>query len=198
MTVAATVARHRAARTARTAHTASVTERGQLDRWMTAAADGDRGAIDPLFHALWPIVVGYAGKLLGDPALAEDAAQDALVKLFAQVDRWDRERSALTWALAIATWECRTIRRRIQRRAESADLPTVAVDGVALAEERELVRAALATLATLAQRDVDAIVAACTEDAELRAQLAPATFRKRLERALVRFRTSWRSRHGTL
>ena len=33
-----------------------MTERAQIDRWMTAAADGDRAAIDPLFGALWPIV----------------------------------------------------------------------------------------------------------------------------------------------
>ncbi|HEY0987902.1 MAG TPA: sigma factor, partial [Kofleriaceae bacterium] len=73
--------------------------RAELDRWMAAAADGDRAAIAPLFQALWPVVVGYATRLLGDPALAEDCAQDALVQLFGQLDRYDRERDALTWAL---------------------------------------------------------------------------------------------------
>lgn len=167
---------------------------------MASAADGDRAAIDPLFHALWPIVVGYATKFLGDATLAEDAAQDALVKLFAQIDRFDRERDALTWALTLATWQCRTARRTTQRRGETAieDRAEPITDGALIAEERELVRAALATLATLAPRDVEILVAAITDDDALRCALAPATFRKRLERALARLRTSWRSRHGTL
>ena len=175
-------------------------DRAQLDRWMTAAADGDRAAIDPLFHALWPAVVGYATRLVGDAALAEDCAQDALVQLFRQLDRYDRSRDALTWALTLATWQCRTARRRAHRRGETPALAEHApvIDGVALAEGRELVRAAVATLTELAPRDIEVITAAITDDDELRRSLAPATFRKRLERALGRFRLSWRSRHGTL
>lgn len=167
---------------------------------MASAADGDRAAIDPLFHALWPIIVGYATKFLGDSTLAEDAAQDALVKLFAQIDRFDRERDALTWALTLATWQCRTARRTAQRRGETSieTLIEPVADGAKIAEERELVRAAVTTLATLAPRDVEILIAAITDDDALRCALAPATFRKRLERALARLRTSWRSRHGTL
>ena len=196
-------------------------DRAQLDRWMAAAADGDRAAIAPLFHALWPILVGYATRLVGDRSAAEDCAQDALVQLFGQLDRYDRERDALTWALTLATWRCRTARRRRARRGSGADgtqpparhrdphaprsgLGDAAepssgagsLDGASLIEHRDLVRAALATLETLGARDVEAITIAVT-GADATA-IAPATFRKRLERALARLRTSWRSRHGTL
>lgn len=179
-------------------------DRQQLDRWMAAAADGDRAAIDPLFHALWPIVLGYATRFVGDRTLAEDVTQEALVKLFAQLDRYDRERDALTWALTHATWQCRTARRAHGRRHETPidvareERGDPSVDGVLLAEERELVHAAVATLASLGRRDVEILTAALTDDDVLRCSLAPATFRKRLERALSRLRTSWRSRHGTL
>jgi RNA polymerase sigma-70 factor (ECF subfamily) len=153
-----------------------------------------------LFHALWPVVVGYATRFLGNPTLAEDVTQETLVKLFAQIDRFDRERDALTWALTLATWQCRTARRAAQRRGETglADRVEPIADGAQIAEERELVRAAVTTLATLAPRDVEILVAALTDDDALRCALTPATFRKRLERALARLRTSWRSRHGTL
>lgn len=175
-------------------------DRQQLDGWMASAADGDRAALDPLFHALWPLVVRYATRFLGDATLAEDVAQETLVKLFGQLDRFDRERDALTWTLTIATWQCRTTRRALHRRGETAieERAEPIEDGARIAEERELVRAAVATLATLAPRDVEILVATLTDDDAVRCALAPATFRKRVERALARLRTSWRSRHGTL
>ncbi len=165
---------------------------------MSAAADGDRAAIDPLFQALWPGLVAYATRFLGDRALAEDCAQESVVKLFGQLDRYDRERDALTWALAITTWECRTARRRVERRGEQEATADGSFDGAAQLEDRELVVAALATLESLPARDREVISAALLDDEELRRTLAPATFRKRFERALARLRTSWRSRHGTL
>jgi RNA polymerase sigma factor (sigma-70 family) len=186
-------------------------DRSALDRWMAAAADGDRAAIAPLFHALWPIVVRYATRLVGDAGLAEDCAQEALVRLFGQLERYDRERDGLTWALTLATWECRTVRRRRARRAEIAapaagsgaargdargDAPGDAIDGASLVEQRDLVRAALEALDALGPRDVETIAIAISD--ARRSAIAPAAFRKRLERALVRFRMSWRSRHGTL
>lgn len=166
---------------------------------MTAAADGDRAALDPLFAALWSPVVMYSARFLRDATLAEDVAQDALVKLFGRLDQYDRERDALTWALTFATWECRTARRRTQRRHEvSAEADVAPLDGAHVIEERELVRTALEAVETLEPRDREVIAAVLLDDDELRRSLAPATFRKRLERALGRLRTSWRSRHGTL
>jgi len=165
---------------------------------MTAAADGDRAAIDPLFAALWPPLHAYAARFVGDAALAEDAVQDALVKLFGQLDRFDRERDALTWALTHVTWVCRTARKRVARRAELPEQPnTASIDGVRALEDRDLVRAALDVIAELSIHDRETIAVALGDD-DRRAELAPATFRKRLERALARLRTSWRSRHGTL
>jgi RNA polymerase sigma-70 factor (ECF subfamily) len=176
-------------------------DREQITKAMTLAANGERAAVDLLFGLLWPPVLGYATKFLGDATLAEDVAQDALVKLFGRLHQYDRERDALSWALTFTTWECRTARRRIHRRGETVETPEsigTSIDGACVAEERELVAAALATLDSLPARDREVLTASLTDDDELKKSLAPATFRKRLERALGRLRTSWRSRHGTL
>ena len=173
-------------------------DRGELQRLMTNAADGDRAAIEPLFSALWPPCLRYATKLVGDESLAEDVVQDALVALFGQLARFDRDRDALAWAFAIVTWQGRTARRRRERRREVNSVNIVSDVNTVNIAERELVRHALAELDGLAPRDRDVIAAVIFNDDELRATLAPATFRKRLERALARLRTAWRSRHGTL
>jgi RNA polymerase sigma factor (sigma-70 family) len=170
-------------------------DRARINELAAAAADGDRAALDPLFAALWPIVARYAGRLVSDPALGEDVAQDALIGLFGQLDRFDRDKDAVTWALVHATWAARTARRRIQRRAEDA------LDGApdraapVPSYDRDTIRAALDTLASLPTRDIEVITAALGDDTALRAALAPATFRKRLERAFARLRVAWRSRH---
>jgi len=170
---------------------------------MTAAADGDRAAVEPLFDALWPAAAAFATRLLGgDRVLAEDCAQDALVALFGQLARFEPGRDGLTWALTHVAWQCRTARRRTSREAaraagdDSHDEPRL--DGRALAEQRDLVRAALAQIDRLAAADVEIIMASLVDDEALRAALAPATFRKRLERALARLRTAWRERHGSI
>jgi len=161
---------------------------------MTAAADGDRSAIEPLFRALWAPLVRFAERFCGE--LAEDAVQEALVKLFGQLDTFERERDGLAWAFTHVTWSARTARRARERRGETEHVPEDAA--APIVEDRDLVRAALAELEALPARDREVIEAALFDDRELRARLAPATFRKRLERALARLRTGWRSRHGTL
>jgi DNA-directed RNA polymerase specialized sigma24 family protein len=165
---------------------------------MIAAADGDRAAIDPLFRALWPSVVAYATRMLGDVALAEDCAQNAMTRMFGQLDDFDRAGDALTWTLTHVTWQCRTARTSRARRAEAPETlaPSGSLDGRALLEDRDLIRAALREVEQLDPRDAEVIAAALSGDDALRASMAPATFRKRLERALSRLRASWRARHG--
>jgi RNA polymerase sigma-70 factor, ECF subfamily len=176
----------------------TVVERQRLRAAVVAIADGDRAAFEPLFAALWPIVAAYCRRLLADDALAEDAAQDVMTRVFTRAGEYDAERDALTWVLGIATWECRTLRRRRQRRGETGlgDAPEAVV--TADPAHRDLVRAAIAAVAALSPADAATITAAVLDDVDARACVAPATFRKRLERALARLRATWRSRHGTL
>jgi RNA polymerase sigma factor (sigma-70 family) len=161
-------------------------------------ADGDRSAFDPLFDALWPVLRRFCRRALGDDADGDDAAQEALLRVLTRAGEHDRERDGLTWALAIAAWQCRTARRRRQRRRDDGALPDEIAGGARpdeAAARRELLAAAADVLDTLSASDAETLWAAWTGDDEARAGIAPATFRKRLERAVARFRAAWRSRH---
>lgn len=175
-------------------------ERAELARLVARAADGDRRALEPLFVRAWPAMRGFCARVVG-PSDADDVAQETLIRVFAQLPSYDRERDALTWMFAIAAWQCRTTARRRDRRGER---PLAAAETIAsrgdppdeLAGRRELLAAAAAVLGTLSPTDASTLVAAWSDDQHARAALAPATFRKRLARALARFRAGWRSRHG--
>jgi RNA polymerase sigma-70 factor (ECF subfamily) len=177
--------------------------RAQIRVLLTRLADGDRAAIEPAFDALWPLVQRFCARALPNDADADDAAQQAIVRAFDRVADYDRRRDALAWVLTIASYEVLTLRRRIQRRRE-ADAPGVAElrpcddDPETLVVRRDLVAAAREVLSTLRPDDVAVITAAMglSDDAMARA-LPPATFRKRLQRALERLRVAWRTRHGT-
>ena len=163
-------------------------------------ADGDRSAFDPLFAEAWPLVRDLCRRALGDAVDADDAAQEAMIRVLSRAPEFDATRDATTWILAIAGWECRTVRRR---RARRRDEPASVDDHVglaespdAIAERRALLDAAARVLGELSPRDAETLTAAWSDDPDARASIPPATFRKRLERALARFRAAWRSRHG--
>jgi RNA polymerase sigma-70 factor (ECF subfamily) len=170
---------------------------------MIRLADGDRRAFEPLYQGLWPELRRVCVATMG-PTDGEDCAQQALLNIFSRAAEFDPSRDALAWAVGIAVWECRTVRRRAHRRGEakavspeSVPLAAAGQDPEAEVSQRELGALATELLATLAPADVEAIMASLAgdQDAAVRLGLKPATFRKRLERALGRLRDGWRSKH---
>jgi DNA-directed RNA polymerase specialized sigma24 family protein len=175
-------------------------ERAELRRLMGRLAEGDRAAFGPAFALLWPQVRTFAVRFAGE-ADGEDAAQAALLKVFAQASAYDPARDPLPWALGIAAWECRTLRRSRARRKEllvpgasagPARDASAAPSPEEAAIERDLLAAAEAVLGSLRPLDVTTIRSIASGGRE-----ASATFRKRVERALSRFRIAWRARHGS-
>ncbi len=170
-------------------------ERAELRRSLARLADGDRDAFGEVFALLWPRLRAFAVRYVGTVD-GEDAAQAALVRVFSRAGEYDRARDALTWALGIAAWECRTLRRKRSRRGEAPDpLPELSVSRTPEDEviERDLREAAAEVLGTLRPTDLETIAALAGATRAVQG----ATFRKRLSRALARFRVSWRTRHGS-
>ena len=158
-------------------------------------ARGDRSAFRPLYTALWPVLLAFCTRALRDQHDAQDAAQEALLKIYARVGQYDPSRGrVLTWALHIAAFECRTVRKRHARRREDFGVDTQRVSAEATPEEltiqQDLVDAVREILGELPSKQADAIVARAFDDAP-----SGATFRKRLQRGLDALRRAWRARH---
>ena len=177
------------------------TERAALQEELTALAGGDRTAFDPLFRRLWPLLRGFARRFLPSHD-ADDAAQDALLRVFRRASEFDESRDALAWVLGVAAWQIRTHRTKARRRREDfSDAPPEREDPAASpedqAEARELAVLLDRALAELSPEDASTLTAYARGE---RPDLPGATFRKRVERALARLKraTRWRIHHDSL
>jgi RNA polymerase sigma-70 factor (ECF subfamily) len=87
-------------------------------------------AITPRLEELRVELVGYAYRMLGSAAEAEDAAQETLLKAWRAAERYDESRASLrTWVYRIATNVCVDMLRGAGRRARPVDLGPAATGG---------------------------------------------------------------------
>ena len=170
--------------------------RQALQEELTALARGNRTAFDPLFRRVWPLVRGLAARTL-PAAEADDAGQEAMLRIFSRASEFDSRRDALAWILGVAAWQIRTHRTRARRRRED-DLEAAPerIESAASPEQEAMARdlgAALdAALSELSPSDAATLLAFARGE---RPDLPGATFRKRVERALARLRGHWRYDH---
>ncbi len=173
----------------------------ELDHQMARVADGDRTLIEPLFRALWPLVHSYCQRALGSGPDADDAAQEAMAKVFAEASRYDKTRRALTWAIAIAVWECRTVRRRRHRArtvpldaAANASMPGRTPEEAAIV--RDLLDGVGVAFDELSLVDREVLRLTFEPETEGHSEASGARLRKRRERAVGRLRETWRRLYG--
>ncbi len=175
------------------------TRRKAIHEAMVRLADGDRAAFDAMLDELWPVILAFVRRGVGQDADAEDVAQEVFVRICARISDFDRSRDGLSWAFGIASYEVMTWRRRMQRRRETWDDDAIeaARDGAASQEERllaaELGRAFEQAVGVLTDDDRRTLGLAC---GEVQDGVGGATLRKRRQRALDRLRTIWRMIHG--
>lgn len=173
--------------------------RTSLNRGMAALADGERDAFDLVYRTLWPLVVKVITGISGDRTIAEDVAQQAMLKILGRVSTFDRSQDALAWSMAIAVNEYRSYRRRLANRAADQGewlmmTPTDSDTPEAIMIRNNLREAARTVMVQLEPQELEVVVAAMYDSQ--RPPLAAAAFRKRLQRALANTRVIWKRLYG--
>jgi len=95
--------------------------------WVSAAIDGDQDAFAELVYAYQDAVYNLCYRMLSDHVEAEDAAQEAFLRAYLNLRRYDVGRSFKTWLLSIASNYCidRLRRRRMQYVSIDDPLPSL-------------------------------------------------------------------------
>jgi RNA polymerase sigma-70 factor (ECF subfamily) len=89
--------------------------------WLDQAMSGDGEAFSRLIDLYQTPVYNLCYRMLGDPDEAEDAAQEAFLRAYRGIRRYDRERPFSTWLLSIAAHYCIDLMRRRRFRTLSYD-----------------------------------------------------------------------------
>lgn len=72
-------------------------------QWIAEAKSGDKDAFAKLVEKYQRPVYSICYRMLGTPTAAEDAAQEAFIRAYQALDRYDPTRSFATWVLSIAS-----------------------------------------------------------------------------------------------
>ncbi|MBZ0275999.1 MAG: sigma-70 family RNA polymerase sigma factor [Anaerolineae bacterium] len=83
--------------------------------WISATLEGDQDAFAEIVYAFQDAVYNLCYRILGERTEAEDAAQEAFLRAYLNLQRYDPARPFKTWLLTIASNYCidRLRRRRL-------------------------------------------------------------------------------------
>jgi len=91
--------------------------------WIEQALQGDRKAFGQLVRAYERPVYNLTYRMLGDPAEAEDAAQETFLRAYAKLATYQPGRKFVNWLLSIASHHC------IDRLRRKGRAPQLSLDG---------------------------------------------------------------------
>ncbi len=95
----------------------------QEQTWLEQALKGDREAFGHLVQAYERPVYNLTYRMLGDPAEAEDAAQETFLRAYARLSTYQPGRKFINWLLSIASHYC------IDRLRRNSRSPQLSLDG---------------------------------------------------------------------
>lgn len=84
--------------------------------WIEQARNGDKRAFSRLVEAYQRPVYSITYRMLGNPEEAEDAAQEAFLRAYSNLKKYDPKRKFSTWLFSIANHHCidRLRKRRVK------------------------------------------------------------------------------------
>jgi RNA polymerase sigma factor (sigma-70 family) len=135
---------------------------------MLRVQSGDLGAFEQLVERYQDMVYGLALSILRSPEDAEEAAQDAFLKLFRARDQFDATKEVEPWLLRIAGNACRD---RLRRRRVVGSLPVMRDEGADALAQRVADPGASADNAAAMQQAVRAELDRLSERARLPLEL---------------------------
>jgi RNA polymerase sigma-70 factor, ECF subfamily len=98
------------------------------------AAAGDEEAFNRLYERYRLNLFNFAWRILGEPGLAEDAAQEALISAFRHMKRYNRAKGSFkAWLFTIARNQCRQTfglrqwRPRVEKSAKALDFENATI-----------------------------------------------------------------------
>lgn len=117
-----------------TAEVQEAASAGSVDKELVRRfVDGDRQAFEELVVRHQNRVYGFCLRLLGSPSLAEEAAQEVLVKVFKYLPRFRGESKFTTWLYRVTLNHCRNVQayrgRRHEKRHDSLDAESTDDEG---------------------------------------------------------------------
>ncbi|WP_324667935.1 RNA polymerase sigma factor [Geochorda subterranea] len=142
-------------------------------RWLA----GDRAALERLLEAYYPYVLRLCSLMAGEPQLAEEWSQDALLQVASQLHRYDPQRPFKPWLRQVVLNVCRNRREQArlrQRRETSWEALAATSDGPAEREGRRPAEAA-------------------SQDGAVEQQVLLQEGLRTLERAWARLPAEWRT-----
>jgi RNA polymerase sigma-70 factor (ECF subfamily) len=77
-----------------------------IQQWVQGAIEGDQDAFAEIVYTFQDAVFNLCYRMLSDRGEAEDAAQEAFLRAYSHLTRYDPERSFKTWLLTIASNHC--------------------------------------------------------------------------------------------
>lgn len=96
-----------------------------ISQWVNDAIDGDQEAFAEIVYTFQDAVYNLCYRLLGERTEAEDAAQEAFLRAYSNLNRYDHNRGFKTWLLTITSNHCidRLRKRRVTWLSIDEPLP---------------------------------------------------------------------------
>lgn len=93
----------------------------EIDELARQASDGDRQALETLLGAIRPRALNVCRGVLPHLPDAEDACQDALLKISDKIGSWNGNARFTSWMHVVALNAARSAYRRMRNQARAAD-----------------------------------------------------------------------------